>query len=498
MDGLDQGRAGNIPVTAVAEGVRATPRLLPTQRTNRTVVILIVASSLLMQNLDSTVLGTALTTIAADFGTDPVRLHMAMTGYLLSLAVFMPLSGWVADRFGTRNVFCAAVAIFTLASIACAFAPSLPWLVSGRVVQGIGGAMMLPVARLALLRAVPKHELIGAMAWVSLPALAGPVLGPPVGGFIVTYWDWSWIFWINVPVGVLGIVLAIVFMDDAREEHVPPLDLTGFLLIGFGFSGLILGFETIGEGLLPRWVNLLAVLVAAAAIAAYVGHARRAAAPVLDLSLLRIPTFFASVVGGGVVRIGIGALPFLLPLMLQVGFGYSPLDSGLITLAAALGAIAMKLGAESLIRRYGFRRTLIWNTLLSAVSLIVLMLFTPATPAWVIFVVLLVGGFFRSLTFTALNTLVFADIEQRRMSQAAGFSAVVQQLSLAMGVGLGAMLLNLARAGQEPRPEDFLAPFAVIGLIVAISAVQFTRLSPDAGNAVSQGRPIAPGPDRGV
>lgn len=473
------------------------------QKNNR-IIILIVAASLLMQNLDSTVLGTALTTIADDFRTDPVRLHMTMTGYLLSLAVFMPVSGWLADRFGTRDVFRWAVLIFTLASVACAFAPNLGWLVLARVAQGAGGAMMMPVARLALLRSVPKDELIRAMAWVSIPGLIGPILGPPVGGFIVTYWDWPWIFWINVPIGMLGIVLATLFMDDARETHVPPLDLTGFLLIGVGFSGLILGFETTGEAVLPRRANLLAMLLGAASLAAYVAHAQRVAAPVLDLSLLRVPTFFASVAGGGLFRIGIGAVPFLLPLMLQAGFGYSPLESGLTTLAGALGAISIKLGAEPLIRRFGFRRTLIWNALLSAVSLAVCVAFTPSTPVWVIFAVLLVGGFFRSITFTALNTIAFADLEQRRMSQASGFAAVLTQLSLSVGVGLAAVLLNLARGeGVAPRADDFVMPFAVVGLVVALAAVQFASLSPDAGSSVTRrGRgpagPAAGPPDAGA
>jgi EmrB/QacA subfamily drug resistance transporter len=461
------------------------------QKKNR-IITLIVASALFMQNLDSTVLGTALAEIAQSLDTEPVRLHMTMTGYLLSLAVFMPVSGWLADRFGARTVFCLAVAIFTLSSVACAFAPNLGALVAARVVQGVGGAMMLPVARLALLRSVPKSQFVNAMAWVAIPALVGPVLGPPVGGFIVTFWSWPWIFWINVPIGVAGMVLALFYLDDVREADVPAFDVVGFVLVGIAFSGLIVGFESVGESLLPRWVSALAVVAGIAALAAYVGHARRVAAPVLDLSLLRIPTFFAGVIGGALFRIGIGAMPFLLPLMLQAGFGYTPAESGMTTLAAAMGAMVMKFGAERLIRRHGFRRTLIWNALLSAVSLAICMFFTPATPAALIFIVLLVGGFFRSLTFTSVNALAFADLDQRQMSQASGFAAVAQQLSLSVGVGIAAMILNAVTPGFEPpRADDFVIPFAVIGAIVAVSALQFARLSPEAGDAVANRKPAA-------
>ncbi len=454
------------------------------------IITLIVASALFMQNLDSTVLGTALAEISDSLGVDAVHLHMTMTGYLLSLAVFMPVSGWLADRFGARTVFCLAVAIFTLASVACAFASSLAWLVSARVVQGVGGAMMMPVARLALLRAVPKSEFVNAMAWVAVPALIGPVIGPPVGGFIVAYWSWPWIFWINVPIGILGIALALRTMDNDRDEDVPPFDIVGFLLVGVAFSGLIFGLEAVGGAILPRWASLLALLAGAAAFAAYVAHARRTQAPVLDLSLLDVPTFFAGVVGGGLFRIGIGAMPFLLPVMLQVGFGYTPIESGMTTLAAALGALTMKFGAEAFIRRYGFRHMLIWTTLLSAVSLAACMFFTPRTPAALIFAVLLVGGFVRSMAFTALNALSFADLDQRQMSQASAFAAVGQQLSLSAGVGIAATMLNAVTPhGTPPEAADFIIPFAVVAALVAASAAQFVGLSPEAGNEMANRAP---------
>jgi hypothetical protein len=275
-------------------------------------------------------------------------------------------------------------------------------------------------------------------------------------------------------------------MDDSREEKVPRFDFAGFVLVGIGFSGLVLGFETLGDSPLPAWINLAVGLVGAAALALYVGHARRTRAPVLDLSLLKAPTFFAGVIGGGFFRIGIGALPFILPLLLQEGFGYDPLSSGMVTLAAAVGALVMKLAAPATINRFGFRQALVWTTLLSAASVGACMFFTSATSAAVIFAVLLVGGFFRSLTFTALGAICYADIDQRQMSAATGFSAVVQQLSPSLGVGLAAMILGIVKPpGEALSAGDFVVPFGIITAIVALSAVQFAALSPDAGNEIS-------------
>lgn len=456
------------------------------------IIALIVACAMFMQSMDQTVLGTALATIAADFGTDPVRLHLAMTCYLLSLAVFMPVSGWIADRFGARNVFCAAVAIFTLASIACAFAPNLGALVLGRIVQGAGGAMMVPVARLVLLRSVPKAQLINAMAWVSIPALVGPLVGPPVGGLIVTYLSWPWVFWINVPIGILGIALATIFMPDIREAERRAFDFRGFLFVALGVSGVVLGFETVGDAVMPLWMNGLMALVGVAGLVLYLAHARRRIRPILDLSLLRIRTFSAGVLGGALFRVGIGALPFLLPLMLQAGFGFTPLASGLTTLAAAIGAMTMKFLAAPLIRRFGFRSVLLWNAVLSGASIAACALFSAATPIWAIFIVLLVGGFFRSLEFTALNAVSYADVPQPRMSDATAFASMVQQIALSVGIGLAAMILYLVRdpvAGVAP--SDFLIALALIGALVVGSAVNFARLPPDAGDEMAN-RAAAP------
>ena len=298
-------------------------------------VTLIVAVALFMETMDSTVIATSLPAIAADLHEDPIALKLALTSYLLSLAVFIPLSGWMADRFGARTVFRAAIVVFTLGSAACGFAQGLPDFILFRIIQGMGGAMMVPVGRLVILRSVPKAELISALAWLTIPALMGPVIGPPLGGFITTVFSWRWIFWINIPVGLIGVILATRYIADIREEGLPPLDVKGFFLSGIGLAGLAFGITTIGQGLFPTGIVLALLAVGVIGIWLYVRHARVTRAPLLDLDLLKVDTFYASVVGGFLYRIGVGALPFLLPLFFQLGFGLTPLQSGLLTFASA-------------------------------------------------------------------------------------------------------------------------------------------------------------------
>src|SRR4051795_13731549 len=305
-------------------------------------ILVIVACAMFMQNLDSTIIATALPTIAQSLGETPLRLNVAITCYLLSLAVFVPISGWTADRFGARRVFAAAIIVFTLGSIGCGLSNSLGMLVAARIVQGIGGAMMVPVGRLILLRSFPKTDLVRAMSYVSVPALIGPIMGPPLGGLIVTYFSWRWIFFINIPIGVLGVLLVNLFVANLREGAPRPFDLRGFVLTGVGLASLAFGFETIGRGALP-WVTVVALLVGGAlCLALYVRHARRVDHPIIDLALMRIPTYAMTTIGGFLFRMGLGALPFLMPLMLQVGFGLDPLSSGLITFASAAGALSNK------------------------------------------------------------------------------------------------------------------------------------------------------------
>ncbi len=460
----------------------------------RFIVPLIVACALFMENLDSTVIATALPAIAHSLGEDPLRLNLAITSYLLSLAVFIPLSGWVADRWGARSVFRAAIVVFTLGSAWCGLAHSLPELVAARIVQGMGGAMMVPVGRLVMLRSVPKSELVRAMSYLTVPALVGPVLGPPLGGFIVTYSSWRWIFFINLPIGFIGIALASLFIENVREPGAWPLDLRGFALAALGLAALMFGFETAGRGILPGGIVAALLVIGALATALYVLHARLRADPIIDLGLLRIPTFAAAVTGGSLFRIGIGALPFLLPLMLQLGFGLSPFASGLLTFASAAGALTMKMTALPIIRGLGFRPVLIGNAVISSLFVAGYSLFQPATPHWLIFIALLAGGFFRSLQFTSVNTLIFADVPPALMSRATSFQSMAQQLSVSIGVGTGALLLHLTLVVENRAAlaaGDFAPAFLVVGLISLASILFFLPLSPQAGAEVSGHRSAA-------
>ena len=457
-------------------------------------VTLIVAVALFMETMDSTVIATSLPAIAADLGEDPIALKLALTSYLLSLAVFIPLSGWMADKFGARTVFRAAIVVFTVGSAACGFAQGLADFVLFRVIQGMGGAMMVPVGRLVILRSIPKSELISALAWLTVPALMGPVIGPPLGGFIATFASWRWIFWINIPVGILGVILATRYIENIREDDVPPLDVKGFILSGIGLSGLAFGFTTIGQGLFPTHVVLALLAAGVIGCALYVRHARITPAPLLDLGLLKVKTFFVSVVGGFAYRIGIGAMPFLLPLFFQLGFGMSAFQSGLLTFVSAIGAIAMKTTAAPIIRRYGFKRVLVVNALISSLFLAVIALFTPATPHAVILGLLLVGGFFKSLQFTSINTIAYADIDNHAMSRATSFASVAQQLSLSAGVAIGALVLELERMGRNSHEvllADFPSAFVLVSAIAASSALIFATLPRDAGaNLSTRARPV--------
>jgi EmrB/QacA subfamily drug resistance transporter len=475
------------PPPAQAESPAARPARPRTSRRSR-VTALIVACALFMQNLDSTVIATALPTIARAFGAEPVHMNVALTAYLLSLAVFIPASGWIADRFGAKQVFRLAIVVFTLGSILCGQSSSLGELVAARIFQGMGGAMMVPVGRLVLLRTVPKNELVAAMAWLSTPALLGPVLGPPIGGFIVDWFSWRAIFDINIPVGILGVILVTLFVEDIREPTSNPFDWRGFLLSGLALSSLMFGLETIGRGIFAPWVSQAAIATGLASGLLYFWHARHFAAPMIDLTLLRYRTFLVAVAGGTLFRIGIGAIPFLLPMMLQLTFDKSAAESGLITFASSLGALAMKPAATGALRLLGFRDTLLANCAISAVLLGMVALFTPAWPLPLIYLVLLAGGFFRSLQFTAYNALAYADIPRERMSSATGFYATVQQVSMTLGVSAGAASLTVTMAlvgAHEPRLADFATAFIVVAAISMASLPVSLLMPRDAARELS-------------
>lgn len=461
----------------------------------RVLVPLIIACALFMENMDSTVIATSLPVIARDLNEDPISLKLALTSYLLSLAVFIPISGWMADRFGARTIFRSAICVFMGGSIACALSDTLAGFVTARFVQGMGGAMMVPVGRLVVLRSTTKKDMVQAMSYLTMPALLGPVIGPPLGGFITTWFHWRWIFFINIPISIVGLVLSARYIENLREDSVPPLDWGGFLLSACGLSSLMLGLATMGRHLVAPPVSAAGVALGVALLALYVHGARRKANPVLDLSLLRIPTFRVGVIGGFFFRIGIGAIPFLLPLFLQLGFGLSAFESGMLTCASAAGALGMKTVAARILQRFGFRRVLIVNAVLAAGSLALIAGFTPYTPHALIMGILLIGGCFRSLQFTSLNALAYADIERARMSRATSLASVVQQLSAGTGITVGAFALQASGFLQGHAgvvAADFPPAFLLVALVSVSSLLWLTRLGHRAGAEIS-GHGVAPG-----
>jgi EmrB/QacA subfamily drug resistance transporter len=448
---------------------------------------LILAVALFMENMDSTVIATSLPAIALDIHTSPIALKLALTSYLVSLAIFIPISGWMADRFGAKQVFRAAIGVFVVGSVACAISNSLGAFVLARFLQGIGGAMMTPVGRLVLVRATPKSDLVAAMSWLSIPALVGPLVGPPVGGFITTYFSWHWIFLINVPIGFIGIFLATRYLPEMEREPTPPLDFIGFVLSGVAASGVVFGLSVVSLPALPPMTGIVTVVVGLVCGALYLYHARRARHPLLALDLFRNQLFRASVLGGGLFRIGIGAVPFLLPLMFQLAFGLTPFESGMITFVTALGALGMKFVTARLFRAMGFRRVLIIGSLVAAGTIAANGFFTPQTPYWLMLAVIFAGGFIRSMFFTGINALAYAEVPAADTSKATPIAAVAQQLNIALGVALagGILEFQLSLHGGALTLADFHIAFFIVAAVSAVASLWFFRLSPDAGNAVS-------------
>jgi EmrB/QacA subfamily drug resistance transporter len=462
----------------------------PTTSTGRMrLTAVIVAVALFMQNLDSTVIATALPAMARSFHADPVHMSVAITAYLISLSVFIPASGWVADHFGARHVFRGAIFVFTLGSILCGIAPSLWFLVLARILQGMGGAMMLPVGRLVLLRSISRAQMVAAMAWLTMPALIGPILGPPVGGFIVTYLSWRWVFDVNIPIGVIGIVAVTLFIPDVSVPgRGGRLDLSGLVLSGLAMAALMGFFETIGRDIVPLPYTLGALAVGLAAIALYARHAAGMVHPVLDFSLLRVATFANSVVAGSLFRVSVGAMPFLLPLMLQLAFHDSPMQSGLITFASAMGAILMKPATQPILRAFGFRTVLVVNGGLAAAFIAICAAFQPSWPPLLLDFLLLLGGIFRSLQFTAFNAIAYGDIPRSQMSAATTLYATIQQLTLTLGVVIGAAVLELFSAWHghsTAMRADYAAAFIVVAVIGALTVPFCALLKDDAGEVLS-------------
>ncbi len=450
-------------------------------------IALIVASAMFMEQLDATILATALPTMARDFSVAAPNMSVALTSYLLSLAIFIPASGKVADRFGARTVFAAAIAVFMLGSILCAQAPNLTLFVAARAFQGLGGAMMMPVGRLVLLRSVERKDLVSAMSWLLVPAMIGPIVGPPVGGFIVTFLDWRWIFYINIPIGLLGLGLVLRFIENTHGDAIGPFDWSGMALSGVALGCLFFGFELASHpDLAPAVLALLATGFVFGFL--YVRHARRTADPIMDLSLMRLPSFGTSVIAGSLTRITQGAQPFLLPLMLQLDFGLTAAQSGGIVIATALGSMSMKAFAPGILRRVGFRRSLIINGVIASCGYACCAAFRPGVPFTAIFVILMLCGFFMSFQFTAYNTVAYDAVPQSRMSSATGFYTTFQQLMLSVGICTAALALEgsmALRSHLHPQLDDFSAAFLVVTAISLSATIWNLRFSPGAGAEIS-------------
>jgi EmrB/QacA subfamily drug resistance transporter len=448
----------------------------------------IVATALFMQNLDAAAVATALPAMARDFARPAEQLGAAVTAYLVALTVCIPASGWIADRFGAKRVFLAAILVFASASIACGAAQSFGELVAARIVQGIGGAMMVPVGRLLLLRGVPKSQLISATTWLTMPGLLGPVVGPPLGGILTDTLSWRWVFWINIPVGVLGLLLAWKLIPEPPRDPPPPLDGRGLVLAGAALAALMFGLENAGRTLVPAWLWAASLGLGATLGWLAIRHAQRAAAPALDLTLLAVPSFRVAAAAGTWFRIASGVTPFLLALTLQTGFGWTATQSGLVALATAVGAFAMKPLARPVLRAFGFRDTLLANTLLAAIGIALPAAFAPTTPLWLIFLALAAGGLARSLQFTAYNTLAFAELPPRQMSAGTALYGVAQQLPSALGVVLaGASLaVTTALAGRSAAGlPDFAIGFLVAGVVTLLALPATWRLPRGAAREVS-------------
>lgn len=450
----------------------------------------LVAVAFFMESMDTTVLNTAVPVISKALAVTPLSMKAVLSSYTLSLAVFISVSGWMADRFGTRRVFGSAIGLFTVASVLCGLTTNLHWLIACRVLQGCGGAMMVPVGRLTLVRTLEKSELVKAMSFVALPALVGPMIGPLIGGAIVAQLSWRCIFFINVPVGLTGLILVFWKLPDYHEKITRPLDFLGLILFGSGVGLLSYVLEIFGERHMGTWEDIGICLAAVALLAAYGAYALRAANPLLDLSLFRIRSFSSAVGGGFVTRLGLGGIPFLLPLLYQVGLGFTPVQSGLLILPQAAAAAGTKFLLPHILTRLGYRRVLIFNTLLIGAAVMAFATIARGTPVWIIVIDALLYGGLTSLQYTSMNTLIYADIENDRMSRAASMASTLQQLSVSFGVagaGLTAVLFlsTPARGNANAILTGVHNAFLVLGALTVASAFVFAGLrKSDGGNEI--------------
>ncbi|UQC73294.1 MFS transporter [Lelliottia sp. AC1] len=452
---------------------------------------LLVAGAFFMEFLDGTVIATALPDMAKSFGVQAVDLNIGISAYLITLAVLIPASGWIADRFGARKVFAVALAIFTLASVFCGLSTTVDQFVAMRVLQGMGGALMVPVGRLAVLRTTPKHQLITAIATLTWPALVAPIIGPPLGGFITSYADWRWIFFINVPLGIVAIILALRIIPDLHDDERRPFDTPGFIATTIAMVSLVYAMESMGAQHSQGVLTLALLVVGAVTLIYALRHFQRAQWPMIRLDAMQVPTFRVTMYGGSLFRASISAVPFLLPLMFQVGFGMDAFHSGLLVLAVFVGNLTIKPATTPLIRRLGFRKLLLINGALNVLSLLACAFISPQTPVWLIMLILYLGGVFRSIQFTAVSTLAFADVPSAQMSYANTLFSTATQLAVGLGITLGAIGIRIGEKmgdllGMTSVPGiSFRLAFVAIALICLVGMVDTLRLTKDAGSAVS-------------
>ncbi|MBD0036858.1 MFS transporter [Klebsiella pneumoniae] len=453
---------------------------------------LLVAGAFFMEFLDGTVIATALPDMARDFGVTAVELNIGISAYLITLAVLIPASGWIADRFGARAIFTLALAIFTLASVFCGLSTEVHIFVAMRILQGVGGALMVPVGRLAVLRTTPKHQLIKAIATLTWPALVAPIIGPPLCGFITRYASWHWIFFINVPLGLAAIILSLRIIPDIRETERRSFDLTGFITTSVAMVSLVTAMERLGDRQPQIWPTLALAALGFGCLLYSIRHFRRAAAPMVRLDALQVPTFRVTMYGGSLFRASISAVPFLLPLLFQVGFGMDPFHSGLLVLAVFVGNLTIKPATTPLIRWLGFRRLLLINGALNVCSLLACALLTPQTPVWAIMLILYLGGVFRSIQFTGVSTLAFADVPAAQMSDANTLFSTASQLAVGLGITLGAIGIRLGeQVGDwlhltELPGISFRLSFVFIALICLVGMIDSLHLAKTAGSSVSE------------
>jgi EmrB/QacA subfamily drug resistance transporter len=453
---------------------------------------LLVAGAFFMEFLDGTVIATALPDMARDFGVTAVELNIGISAYLITLAVLIPASGWIADRFGARAIFTLALAIFTLASVFCGLSTEVHIFVAMRILQGVGGALMVPVGRLAVLRTTPKHQLIKAIATLTWPALVAPIIGPPLGGFITRYASWHWIFFINVPLGLAAIILSLRIIPDIRETERRSFDLSGFITTSVAMVSLVTAMERLGDRQPQIWPTLALAALGFGCLLYSIRHFRRAAAPMVRLDALQVPTFRVTMYGDSLFRASISAVPFLLPLLFQVGFGMDPFHSGLLVLAVFVGNLTIKPATTPLIRWLGFRRLLLINGALNVCSLLACALLTPQTPVWAIMLILYLGGVFRSIQFTGVSTLAFADVPAAQMSDANTLFSTASQLAVGLGITLGAIGIRLGeQVGDwlhltELPGISFRLSFVFIALICLVGMIDSLHLAKTAGSSVSE------------